>query len=133
MHTVRIALLALSSVAAFALGAPLAAQRQQNVLTAEEIERNKASISTAYEAVQTLRPRWLEQHELARLPGTRNAQLHDVTVSVYVNDLKVGDGEYLRSIPVETVLEMRWLSPNETASRFGPTEGQAAIVVTLKR
>jgi len=45
----------------------------------------------------------------------------------------MGGADYLKTIPVETVLELRWLSQNEAASRFGPTEGYAAIVVTLKR
>jgi hypothetical protein len=34
---------------------------------------------------------------------------------------------------VANVLELRWLSANEAASRYGPTDGQTAIVVTLKR
>jgi len=45
----------------------------------------------------------------------------------------MGEVDYLKTIPAERVLEMRMLSANETASRYGPTDGQAAIVVTLKR
>jgi len=50
-----------------------------------------------------------------------------------VVSMNMGSAEFLKTIPLEDVLEMRWLSANETASRFGPTDGQAAIVVTLKR
>ena len=39
--------------------APLRSQRRSDVITAEEIEHAKGKGSTAYDAVQTLRPRWL--------------------------------------------------------------------------
>ncbi len=133
MRTVGLGLSVLSIVA-FMAGAPLHAQRgQRNLLTAEEIERAKASIATAFDAVEMLRPRWFQRRELARLPGTPTEPLQDITVRVYLNDHVAGGADYLKTIPVETVLEMRWLSQNEAASRFGPTEGYAAIVVTLKR
>jgi hypothetical protein len=133
MHTMRMTLLSLS-LAALSAAVPLRAQRRSSVLTAEEIERAKASVSTAYDLVEMFRPRWLEQHELARLPGTPNAPLRDVAaVRVYLNDVSRGDVTYLKTIPAASVLEMRWLSANEAANRFGPTDGQAAIVVTLKR
>jgi len=54
-------------------------------------------------------------------------------VRVYVNDFNVGDVEYLKSVAAESVQEMRFLGQNETASRFGPTDGQVAIVLILKK
>ncbi len=130
MRTVALTVLSLSAATLAGLS-PLAAQRRSNVLTTEEIER--AKVGTAYEAVQTLRPRWLQPvKELIRLPGTPDAPPESPKVSVYVNEVSVGDLEYLKDIPAATVLEMRWLKPFEAANRFGPTEGQAAIVVTLK-
>jgi hypothetical protein len=39
--------------------------------------------------------------------------------------------EYLKTIPADWVLEMRWYSQNEAASRFGPTD-DSAIEVALK-
>jgi hypothetical protein len=132
MRTVGVRLLVLS-VVAFTPGARLQAQRgDREVLTAEEIERAKANVSTAYDAVEMLRPRWFRKHELARIPRPTEP-LQDISVRVYLNDHSMGGADYLKTIRVETVLEMRWLSPNEAASRFGPTEGYAAIVVTLKR
>ena len=66
MRTVGVGLSVLS-IAAFAAGAPLHAQRgQRNLITAEEIERAKPNLSTAYEAVEMLRPRWFQKQELAR-------------------------------------------------------------------
>lgn len=112
----------------------LAAQhRDKNVITAEEIERAQPSVNTAYDAVQTLRPRWLQPRELSRIPGRPGDPLQSTQAHVYLNDHDQGDVDYLRSIPAARVLELHWLSANETASRFGPTDGQTAIVVTLKR
>ena len=51
---------------------------------------------------------------------------------MYLNDVDAGDVDYLKTIPVERVEELRWLSANQAGSRFGPTNGPA-IVVTLKR
>ena len=133
MRAGRLALVTLS-IAALAGSAPLPAQhRPSSLLTAEEIERAKLNISTAYDAVQMLRPRWLQQHELAKLPGTPSQSLEDTSVRVYLNDHNMGAADFLKTLSVEMVQEMRLLSVNEAASRFGPTDGQAAIVVTLKR
>ena len=131
MRTVVLTVLSVS-VATLAGQSPLAAQRRNNVLTTEEIER--ANVATAYEAVQTLRPRWLQgPRELNRLPARGDESPHSPGISVYINDVSVGGVDYLKDIAAVTILELRWLSPFEAASRFGPTEGQAAIVVTLKR
>jgi hypothetical protein len=132
MRTVTVALVTLA-VATLAGGAPLDAQRRSNVLTTEEIERSKGNVGTAYDLVQTLRPRWLQVHELSRLPGRADEPLRATTVHAYVNDVDMGQVDYLKTIPAETVLEMRWLGANEAASRYGPTDGHTAIVVRLKR
>src|SRR6266487_3206950 len=114
-------LLALA-VGALVAGAPLGAQqqRQKNVLTAEEIYHWKANMSTAYDVVSMMRPHWLKVRELSKLPGRRDEPFQGTPVNVYLNDQNMGSAEFLKTIPLENVLEMRWLSANETASRFGP-------------
>lgn len=131
MATVTRTLLALWGLGLVA--APLAAQRvNSRLITAEEIERARPSVGSAYDAVQTLRPRWLgSAREVLILPRDgseiRMARLH-----VYVDDRDMGDLDYLKTIPAERVQTLRWLSTNEAGARFGPSEGPA-IVVTLKR
>jgi hypothetical protein len=132
MSTLRRQLFAIGFVS-IAVGVPLHAQRKTNILTAEEIEHAKLTASTAYDVVQMLRPRWFEKHELARLPGTPGAAPQDVGIRVWLNEHNAGDVDYLRTIPAERVEQMRWYGQNEAASRFGPTDGSAAIEVTLKR
>jgi hypothetical protein len=134
MRIAAIRLLALVG-GALVVGAPLGAQqhRQKNVLTTEEIYHWKANMSTAYDAVSMMRPHWLRVRELSKLPGRRDEPFQGTQVNIYLNNQNMGSADFLKTIPLENVLEMRWLSANETASQFGPTDGQAAIVVTLKR
>ncbi|HET9708000.1 MAG TPA: hypothetical protein VFP39_06830 [Gemmatimonadales bacterium] len=132
--TMRTLCLATVTLAVLALGRPAAAQRyQKNVLTAAEIE-NGAQITTAYDAVSRLRPMWLNPSDVTiQSAGMAGQSVHMAQVRVYVNDFNVGDVEYLKSVAAESVQEMRFLSQNETASRFGPTDGQVAIVLILKK
>lgn len=110
--------------------APLRAQRRSDVITAQEIERLGASVSTAYDVVRTLRPRWLRSPGV-RLQGRPDDLVRAERVHVYFNDVDAGDADYLKTIPAERILELRWLSLNQAGSRYGPTDGPG-IVVTLK-
>ncbi len=118
------------TIAALALSSPAAAQHyQKRVLTAEEIA-NGAQITTAYDAVSRLRPMWLSPSDLTiQSAGMAGQSVRVAQVRVYVNDFNVGDVDYLKSVAAESVQELRFLSQNETASRFGPTDGQVAIVL----
>jgi len=131
VRAVTVALVTLS----IAGSAPLQAQhRSSSLLSFEDVDRARANNSaahTAYDVVQMLRPRWLQKRE--PLPATPRAAFENPPVSVYVNDVSMGGAEFLKTIPVETVLELRWLSSSEAAGRYGRSDGQAAIAVTLKR
>jgi hypothetical protein len=109
---------------------PLRSQRRSDILTAEEIERSQGRGSTAFDVVQSLRPRWLRASEVLLTPSA--APIIEQGPHVYMNDVDQGDAEYLKTIPVELIAEMRWLSANQAASRYGPTSNPG-IVVALKR
>jgi len=128
MPTITRALVTLSAVLLTA--APLAAQRQSDIITAEEIEQARSIVGTAYDAVQALRPQWLRSRDL-RMTGRQEDPLERTRIHVYLNDIDQGDVSYLRTIPAEWVAELRFLSVNAAGSRFGPTDGPG-IVVTLK-
>jgi hypothetical protein len=125
---------ATTTIAALALSRPAAAQHyQKNVLTAAEIA-NGAQVTTAYDAVARLRPMWLNPSDVTfQSAGMAGQSVQMAKVRVYLNDFNVGDIDYLKSVSAESVQEMRFLSQNETASRFGPTDGQVAIVLILKK
>ena len=134
--------------ATLAVGVPLHGQRKSNIITVKEIEGAIANSSalTAYEVVQMLRPRWFAKHEIASFPGPPRSSpmpqgvaaqrpaegLKGVGIRVWLNEHNAGDADYLKTIPAERVLEMRWYDANEAGSRFGPTD-DAAIEVVLKR
>ena len=128
MPTTLPTLLVLSLVAVTA--APLEAQRRSDIITAEDIARVIGKGRTAYDVVRTLRPRWLRSRDLV-LRGGDTEPITTEGPHVYLNDVDQGDVDYLRTIPAELVAELRWLSANQAASRFGPTNGPG-IVVTLK-
>ena len=132
MRTPTIAVLTVA-VATFGGYVPLHGQHwQKNVLTAEEIEKQGDNITTAYDAVARLRPRWLHPSDVT-MQSVGGPSVQAAQIKVYLNDFNAGDIDYLKSIAAENIQEMRFLSQNETASRFGPTEGQVSIVVTLKK
>ena len=132
MRAVTVALISLQ-IAALAGSAPLQAQhRSSRVLTFEEIDRTRANSAarTAYDVVRMLRPHDIERRE----PLTpTSAALESPSVVVYVNDVSVGGADFLSTIPVEAVLELRWLSSTEAAGRYGRSDGVTVIVVTLIR
>jgi hypothetical protein len=82
--------------------------------------------------VSALRPRWLEApHELTQAPSaSRDGKVAEV--HVYVDGRDLGRVDYLKTIPIERVGEIRWLSTNEAGASFGPSEGPV-IAVALKR
>ena len=126
--------LATVTLAVAALGHPAGAQHyQKNVLTAAEIA-NGAQVTTAYDAVSRLRPMWLNPTDVTVYSsGTAGQSVQKAQVRVYLNDFNVGDIDYLKSVAAESVQEMRFLSQTETGSRYGPTDGQVAIVLILKK
>jgi hypothetical protein len=130
--TQRVVPVVAAAFVALTLTVPAHAQRKTNILTAEEIEHAQVTASNAYDLVQMLRPRWLVSRGLVRVPMAPGEALQGSSVKVWINEHNVGDVEYLKTIGVERIQELRWYSPNEAGSRFGPTD-DAAIEVTLKR
>jgi hypothetical protein len=130
MPTILRTLLVLSLVVLAA--APLRSQRRSDVITAAEIERVMGKGETVYDAVQALRPRWLKYREPIWTGEPNDMVNASQGPHVYLDDRDHGDAEYLKTIPVELVAELRWLSANHAASRYGPTSNPG-IVVTLKR
>jgi len=107
-------------IGTFVLAAgPLRAQRRP--IMAEEIERAGVTIQTAFDAVERLRPRWLEPP--IEVPGAR--------IRIYQGERDMGDVDYLKTIPAERVFTISWFSMNEAGSRYGRSEGPV-IVVTMK-
>lgn len=99
------------------------------LINEEEIARAQSNVGNAYDLVRMLRPRWLRTHEMVQLRNTdpQMAQIH-----VYIDDHDKGDVEFLKTIPVELIESLNYMSTTEVGARFGPSLGPG-IVVTLKR
>jgi hypothetical protein len=113
---------------------PLCAQSEpkpsSTLITATEIEKAGPSVGNAFDAVETLRPRWLRAREVLMLPG-ENSEMRMSQIHVYMDDHDKGDLEFLKTIPAELIYTLRYMSTNEVGSQFGPATGPG-IVVTLK-
>jgi hypothetical protein len=102
--------------------------RKGSVLTAEEITNSHADVSSAYDAVQRLRPNWLAPRGTmsSSTGGSNYAQ-------VFVNEQFVGDINALKNINAYQVGDMRYYDPSQAGGRFGVRAGtNGAIEVIMK-
>jgi hypothetical protein len=92
-----------------------------NVLTRQEIAT--VSVQNLYEAVQRLRPGFLRARTTSSGPG----YLPDV----FVDGIRKGSPEYLRSIPATEVAEIRYLSVQDATTRYGLNVSAGVLDVKL--
>ena len=110
--------------------APLQSQHRSDLITADEIDAVIEKGATAFNVVQTLRPRWLKVRDLY-FGSDPSSIINSQGAHVYLDDHDQGDVEYLKTIPAERIAQLRWISATEAGVRYGPTDGPG-IVVTLK-
>lgn len=95
-----------------------------NVITREEI--SALEVTTAYEAVERLRPHFL------RGRGPTSLRTTQVTLPVvYVAGVRSGGPEALERILIGQVYEIRFLNAGDATTRFGTDHAGGAIIVTL--
>ena len=109
-------------------GAPRAAagmniESLENVLTAAEIA--PLDLTTAMELIQQLRPTWLRSRGTRSFGGV-------VFPRVIVDALTPQDLSILETIHRDSILEMRYLTPQEATLRYGTGFPAGAIVVRTK-
>ena len=85
----------------------------------------EANASTALDLVQRLRPQWLRARSQSFDGG--------VGASVYVDDVRFGDLDSLRSISAQTVQEIEWIDSGEATQRWGTGNMGGAILVRTRR
>jgi len=101
--------------------------RDRDVLTHAEIVSNGRDGFDLYEALQALRPHFLEAP-----PGVQRGSAPR-GITVYVNDRRVGGVEALRSVTAGTVEEVRYMGPTESQQQFGQAATLVTLVVRLRR
>ncbi len=95
------------------------------VITAEEISATSAN--NAYEAIQLLRPNLLNRDV------RRSIDMYSTAgVVVYVQGVKYGDKESLKTISALEIAEIRYLPKSEATMRFGSDHAGGAFLIELK-
>jgi hypothetical protein len=117
------------------LGEPLGAyiyvpRTERDFIARAELQR--AVALDALEAVQTLRPEWLNQAGAqgdAAREGGGEASAADSVVAVYVVNTRVGGVEALAEISIPEIEELRFYDPDDAQRRWGATHPRGAIEV----
>ena len=100
-------------------------RRDRNRLTAEELE--PLNQFSAWDAIRRLRPMWM------RPGGIRNsANPSGHYAHIFMDGSPYGDLEILRTIRVENLSEMRFISPTDATIRYGGEFQGGAILLTTK-
>ena len=95
------------------------------IITAEEI--SSTSANNAYEAIQMLRPNLLNRDM------RRSIDMYSTAgVVVYVQGVKYGDKESLKTISVLEIAEIKYLPKSEATMRFGSDHAGGAFLIKLR-
>ncbi|CAN5786016.1 hypothetical protein BH23GEM10_BH23GEM10_07910 [soil metagenome] len=116
-------LLLLLTLAACATAGPARRASSSDVISRAEIETSRAS--NAYELVQQLRPQFLR----SRGPSSMRDPRAGYPV-VYINDVSHGSVDVLRTIRLEEIDEIRYISSSDATTRWGT--GHAGGVIQVR-
>lgn len=93
-----------------------------DVLTREEIQLSSAS--NAYDVLQQLRPQFLRSRGAVSIRDPRPAY-----AVVYLNDVHYGSLSALRTIQIDEIDEIRYISAPDATTRWGTGHGGGVIQV----
>lgn len=108
-------------------GGRTAPRHDPYVITAEELAEVNAS--NLYEAIRNLRPQWLE----TRAPTTFGAVQTDYPVLVFMDRIRFGTPDQLRTVPLSLPQSVRWMSASQAQGEFGVGNLQGVIQVITRR
>jgi len=93
-----------------------------------ESELRQTNVANLYDAIRTLRPEWIAR----RNPTTLRPEAEG-NIVVYMDRIRFGELEVLRSFAPALATSVRYLAPAEAEAEFGPGHLQGAILVTTGR
>lgn len=99
--------------------------KSSDVITIDEILTTKTQ--NAYDAVRRLRPAFLQSRGPITLLERDNAPSQPL---VYLDNRRYGDIESLKTITVDGIYEIRYLSPNQAQLKWGMNHAAGVIHVT---
>jgi len=99
-----------------------------NVITFSEIESAPQDANTAYDIVSRLRPMMMRpRNQTAGVAGA------EFGVIVFVEDVRLGDVEQLRTVMRSTLYEIRYINATDATTRWGTGYSNGVILLRLKR
>jgi len=101
--------------------------RNRGVLTLAEIQSSRAPGWTAYDLLAQLRPEYLRARGAASLRDPV-----PVTAVVYLDNLRFGTLESLKTISAEQILRIEHINAADATTRFGTDHLGGAILVFTK-
>lgn len=125
MHRLFLPLSILLFLAACASGSNSGTRRSTNVITAEEIAG--VTVNTAAEAIQRLRPQWLNTRSSPTMTNPDGEP-----PAVYVDGLRMEGIRELERIRAVQVQEIRFMRASDATNRFGTGHTGGAILVTTR-
>jgi hypothetical protein len=106
-------------------GYPRPTGRSSDVLGFAEIQTVR--VNNAHEAVVRFRPEFLRRHGS---PASADPAAGYPTV--YLDGVRQGSPDLLRSIPIAAVLEIRYLSASAASDQFGPFNPGGVLAVRTR-
>ena len=103
---------------------PARGGRNSNVITRAELDGMPTS--SAFDAVQRLRPQWLSR---PRAPTIQSSN----PIMVYVDQRPFGTLEALRGLNTEQIERIEFVSARDATTRYGTGHASGAIDVTTRR
>ena len=101
-----------------------------DVITQDQIVRSKAT--NAYEVIATISPKMFTAHGAATTRGDQPSTVgrQALPVIVYIDNVKVGQIDELKTLGKIDVKEIRYLSPRAATDRWGEGHPGGVIHVT---
>ncbi len=98
--------------------------RNPNLITTDELRA--LNVSNAYEAVERLRPMFL------RTRGVQSATAEAQLPVVYIDGIRQGGPEVMRTLPLTDVQEIRYISAADATTRYGTNHTGGAIEIRIR-
>ena len=98
----------------------------RDLITRAQIERNVAA--DAWDLVQRLRPEYLRPQR-----GASSLSAPPLSAVVYLDGVKRGTPELLRSLRTSDIEEIRFISGTDATTRWGTDHGGGVIEVKTRR
>jgi hypothetical protein len=94
------------------------------VITRAEMEQ--VEHASLYDVVQALRGRWLQTR------GPKTLMGRPAEIQVFLDDLRLGGVDALRSLTTDNVASISFIDPVEAGQRWGGKYAQGSIVVATR-